>query len=46
MENTEQNNKDEKLQEISIIKQKTTGNYEIIQKIITFVLYPRWEPYT
>ena len=39
IENTEQTNKDEKLQEISIIKQKITGNYKIIEKIVNFVLY-------
>ena len=29
-----------------IIKQNITGNYEIIQKIVYFVLYPRREPHT
>ena len=38
LENTEQTNKDEKLRAISIIKEKITGNYKIIQKIVSFVL--------
>ena len=29
-----------------IIKQNITGNYEIIQKIVSSVLYPRREPHT
>ena len=36
LENTEQTNKDEKLRAISIIKGKITGNYKIIQKIVSF----------
>ena len=42
--NMEQTNKDENKGHI-ITKQKITGNYEIIQKILSFVLYPRWEPH-
>ena len=37
LENTEQTNKDEKLRAISIIKEKITGNYKIIQKIVSCV---------
>ena len=36
IENTEQTNKDEKRRDISIIKEKITGNYKIIQKIVSF----------
>ena len=36
LENTEQTSKDEKLRAISIIKEKITGNYKIIQKIVSF----------
>ena len=36
LENTEQTNTDEKLRAISIIKGKITGNYKIIQKIVSF----------